>query len=158
MLSRFRKSMTVNKVWQQPERSPSPQMDLFSSFAYRCSVRRCVTVETVVNSKRGSGAVGEWMRPGYQGAAASPRSIKFSAAGLKLGSHLGCRRTSLKGDGVWLVPVRSDMKTASSSSSKQLSGGVAALIAERQRQGLTGNAPSRRWRWLGGLHKLADGG
>lgn len=82
------------------------------------------------------------MGPGYQGAAASPRSIKFSAARLKLGSHLGCRWTSLTGDGVWLFPVRSDMKKASSSSSKQLSVGVAALIAESQRQGFTGNAPS----------------
>lgn len=81
------------------------------------------------------------MGPGYQGAAASLRSIKFLAARLKLGSHLRCQWTSLKGDGVSLFPVHSDMKKASSS--KQLSVGVAAFLAETQRQGLTENALTR---------------
>lgn len=60
-------------------------MDLFSSLAYHWLGRLCIAMVTVVNSNSGSGAGGERMGPSYQGAAESPRSIKFSAATLLSG-------------------------------------------------------------------------
>lgn len=119
----------------------------------------CFTVETVVNSNSGSGAGGEWMGPGYQGATASLRSIKFSAARLPSGVQVDAVR------GRWREVIcctfwheKTKNRENSLWSSRSLSVGVAALITETQRRDFTENAQSRWWKWLGVWHEQANEG